>query len=240
MKKTLRIFVTLLSVLLLLSATAFSSSAAEFDFEAEIADFSETALNTETLTVGETHQPTAAVWLSNPNCKYYVSDSSVISVNGRGIVTAKAEGTSYVAFVALGGMSQIYCYHVEEAGFFSFLSGIGIWSFIVFCLILGVFVLLIASVIKSVKLDRAMRAVSSHPCEETARAALEEFSKINPIVRFNLSMGSDTRGVHFTYWRSVFNSVIAPSSAISGETKQALKESLERLNTWGLRSVKRS
>ena len=96
---------------------------------------------------------------------------------------------------------------------------------------------IIATARKSKRLDAVINAISERPCEETAKAALNEFTNMNVFVRFNLSNGSDTRGVHFTMWREVFNYTVIPCTSIKTETKEALRKALIRLNTHSLKPV---
>lgn len=265
MKKSIRTLTILIMAILLLVVAAMPVLAASFDFEAAIADFVETPLNTKTLKVGDTHSPLGSTWMGSPGVECYVSDPNVITVNNKGIVTAVGEGTAYIAFVPSEHMYEITCYKISDAtsgagtsvfesqdmikdiinndssGTGSIMSG----GFIAFAIIGSLFavffifvvVLLIATAQKSKKLDSAMQALANNPCQATAEAAVEEFSNINALLRFNISNGSDTRGIHFTMWREVFNSTVFPCRAIRPETKDALRTALVRLNTHSLKQV---
>lgn len=82
------------------------------DFETEIENFAESALNTYSLKIGEKHQPTAAVWAKGDNC--FTSDASVVTVAGNGTVTAVGRGTAYVIIKSsIGDMFDIYKYVVN-------------------------------------------------------------------------------------------------------------------------------
>ena len=118
----------------------------------------------------------------------------------------------------------------------------GFIVFIVGSVLFGIFFVLvviwmIATARKSRKLDSAMQAIVANPCQDTAEAAVEEFSNMNALLRFNLANGSDTRGVHFTMWREVFNFTVIPCRNIKSETKEALRQALIRLKTHSLKPV---
>jgi hypothetical protein len=99
------------------------------------------------------------------------------------------------------------------------------------------FVLVFASIGKARKLDTAMANIQANPCQETAEAAVKEFTKINKFVKMNLSMGGDNRGTHFTMWRETFNRVVIPCNKITPETKRALRLALISMTTHGLLDV---
>ena len=129
----------------------------------------------------------------------------------------------------------------ESSGIFSFMSGsfsiFGIFFVAVLTIIILVWILVISSIRKSKRLDKVMREILANPCQETAEAAVMEFSKINTFVRWNLSSGGDSRGVHFTMWREVFNNTVNPSPQIKNETKEALRKALISINVYGLNNV---
>lgn len=84
--------------------------------ESDIAGFYPDNFNCKELTIGETHKPSAAIWLNNGKGKVYSSDESVAVVSVSGIVTAKGKGTAYIKIVTSTGTSKIYRYTVNECG----------------------------------------------------------------------------------------------------------------------------
>ena len=108
---------------------------------------------------------------------------------------------------------------------------------IVLIFIVCIFVLIFASLGKAKKLDAAMGNLQICPNQANAEAAVLEFTKINPIVKTNLSMGGDKRGTHFSMWRSVFNNSVVSSDQIRIETKIALRNALISMSTYGLSEV---
>ena len=83
------------------------------DFAAEIAQFSESPLNTRELKVGNTTTANAAVWAQNGG-QCFTSDASVVTVSANGTVTAVGRGTAYVIVTAgFGNMFEITKYIVK-------------------------------------------------------------------------------------------------------------------------------
>lgn len=78
------------------------------DFASEIANFTSTSLNTNTLKIGDTHKP--LTWSS---AKHYVSDTSVINVDSNGEVTAVGKGTAYLITAVDESIYNVYKYVVN-------------------------------------------------------------------------------------------------------------------------------
>lgn len=272
MKRTVRVLACFLALLIgfLLAVPVYADG---FDMDKAISQFRSNSLNTFTLEVGEKTQLPMVAWT---DVTYYVSNVDVVSLSENGDVTAKAEGTAYIAIVASPTMYNVYCYRVEEVtapkdtsddeekgsllnafsafsdtssnsnSLFSSVFGAFGSVFTVVAILVGLGVLLV--VLKHVlqwrgrqkgrQLDRAMCALKERPCGETAEAAVREFSRVNRLVRFAMSLGGDSTGVHFDYWRQVFNGIVIPSDNISDTTKRALKDVLLRFGTRDLRMVK--
>lgn len=265
MKKPLKTLLSVVAVVILITAISIPVLATGFDFDTAIAEFSSNSLNTFALEVEETHTPTAAVWAQQGGATCYSNDETVVTVSKDGTVTAIGEGTAYVA-IDTGTMYELYCYKVSNKssnntpfvsdnkgllnnasnnnnGFDlgSLISG-GFTVATVGSVLVGIFIVfvvvwMIATAKKSRKLDKAMQAIVANPCQSTAEAAVEEFSNMNALLRFNLANGSDSRGVHFTMWRQVFNFTVIPCRNIKSETKEALRQALIRLNTHSLEPV---
>jgi len=259
MKRMTKLLTLIFTLMLCMACTL--SVVAEFDMDKAIETTS--SVQTKTVIVGDTVSVPSVAWT---DISYFVSDAAVLTVEGTKL-HAEKEGTAYLAIVEnRTEMYVLYRYNVKEKSTESTrgnVSGGGIsfdlpdlgntgktfsnfgkqFSFvslalpIVFCIIFLVFVLVIASAIKSKQLDNAMHHLSTNPCEETAQYAVRKFSRINFFVRWNLSLGSDTRGVHFTYWKSVFNGKVIPSKNIEKATKEKLRAALVKLNTWDLLHV---
>lgn len=259
MKRMTKLLALLFTLMLCMACTL--SVVAAFDMDKAIETTS--SVQTKTVTVGDTVSVPSVAWT---DISYYVSDAAVLTVEGTKL-HAEKEGTAYLAIVEnRTEMYMLYRYNVKEKSTESTrgnVSGGGIsfdlpdlgntgntfsdfgkqFSFvslalpIVFGIVFLVFVLVIASAIKSKQLDNAMHRLSANPCEETAQYAVRKFSRINFFVRWNLSLGSDTRGVHFTYWKSVFNGKVIPSKNIEKATKEKLRAALVKLNTWDLLHV---
>ena len=250
MKKIAKLGALLLAVWLCV-ACVLPAIAAKFDMD-EAIEKTKPAM-TKTLSVGEVTSVPSVAWT---DVSYYVSDGSVITLNGTSL-HAKGEGTAYLAIVSNRADTYVlYCYNVVEesessaqsglfgkmdksdvTNVFSGMSFIFIPVAIVFGIVVLAFILIIASSVASRRLDNAMQQLGANPCDHTAEAAVQAFTHINPIVRWNLSLGSDTRGVHFTLWKHVFNTAVVPSQRIKHETKVQLRAALVRVNTWGLLSV---
>lgn len=210
------------------------------------------------LKVGETFS------LQLSKTPYVSSDPSVVEIRQEGdytyVAVAVGKGTATVSGGSwMGNAQEEYSFTVKEkaknepakndfydfdepdtsdSGFSSLFSGglavFGIFFAIVFTLIILIVIWLVATLKKSRKLDSAMQAILSNPCQQTAEAAVAEFSQMHPLIRLNLANGSDTRGVHFTMWREVFRYTVLPCRAIKPETKEALRRALVHLNTYGL------
>lgn len=259
MKRIARIGALLLALLLAVMCV-LPAAADEFDMAEAIENTS--PVFTETLTVGETASVPTVAWT---DVSYYVSDMSVLVLNGH-TLSAKGEGRAYLAIVSnqASSMYMLYRYDVVKAsantntnptvnnpvadllnrtepsvGFSAHksLSGVRIVVPIVLVIMGLLFVVVIASAVKSRQLDAAMRQLSAHPCEETAQEAARVFRRINFFVRWNLSLGSDSRGVHFSLWKHVFNAKVIPSQNIKKSTKEELRAALVKLNTWDLLHV---
>lgn len=84
--------------------------------ESDILDFYPDNFNCEELAIGETHKPSASIWLNGGKGKAYSSDEAVATVSNSGVVTAKGKGTAYIKIVGATGMSKIYRYTVNESG----------------------------------------------------------------------------------------------------------------------------
>lgn len=110
-------------------------------------------------------------------------------------------------------------------------------TFVVFIFIASMFKLIFTSVKKCIKLNNAMDILAANPCQKTAEAAASEFTNIKKSVRYMLSRGGRKDGVNFEMWREVFNYTVVPCSAIKRETKEALRQALQSVGTFGLRST---
>ena len=84
----------------------------KLDYDAIIDSFVPDALNTFELSVGDTHNPNAAVWLQGSRGAVYSSDEAVVTVTELGKVTAVGQGTAYVIIVGGGKMNACYRYDV--------------------------------------------------------------------------------------------------------------------------------
>jgi len=114
MKKLCRIFLaTALLMALLASAAVPALADNDFNFHAAIDAWLPNAFNDRTLTVGQTHTPTAAVWAADGTC--YTSDPAVVAIDAQGTVTAVGEGRAYIAIVSSTGMYEVIRYTVSAS-----------------------------------------------------------------------------------------------------------------------------
>ena len=226
MKKMMKRIVALVLALLMMSSFALPVLAAE-RYE-------------EHMVVGETMS------LMFSNTPYESSDPDVVRVDHDGgnkytavaVGKGKATLTGATWMGAKGSEYEITVYKTKMGYTVGFVGGIGGAMFIIVpAFMICIVILLVASVIKSKRLDDAMTAIMRNPCQATAEAAVKEFSRVNGIVRFNLASGGDRKGVHFSMWRDCFNRVVIPAANIRVETKQALRDAMVRLNTHSLLEV---
>lgn len=235
MKRLNKIILSLVLVAIILSLTVVSVSADTFEWTMEIG---------EDLSLGLSDTP------------YESSDTSVVEIEHDGgnkyTAVAVGEGTAKITggtWMGHKGTTYKITVHGPAAeGFLKIFDPFGdglslggiLWGlpFIIIPLFIAcIFVLVFASIAKARKLDNAMHNISANPCQETAEAAVLQFTKINFFVRINLSMGSDSRGTHYTMWRDVFNHTVLPCPAIRMDTKEALRQALVRMNTHHLLPV---
>ncbi len=92
----------------------------EIDYQELIDNFVPDNLNTFTLSVGESHKPSASLWLNgeggNMQTDVYSSNPAVAEVGSLGKVTGIAPGEAYIIITASNGLnslSQVYKYIVE-------------------------------------------------------------------------------------------------------------------------------
>lgn len=112
MKQSLKTLLSLVAVVILITAISIPVLATGFDFDTAIAEFKSTPLNTIALKVNETHTPTAALWAQQGIATCYSNNETVVTVSKEGTVTAVGEGTAYVA-IDTGAMYELYCYNVS-------------------------------------------------------------------------------------------------------------------------------
>lgn len=112
MKQSLKTLLSLVAVLILITAISIPVLATGFDFDTAIAEFKSTPLNTIALKVNETHTPTAALWAQQGIATCYSNNETVVTISKEGTVTAVGEGTAYVA-IDTGAMYELYCYNVS-------------------------------------------------------------------------------------------------------------------------------
>lgn len=86
----------------------------QLDYDEIIDSFVADTYNTFKLEVGETHKPSAALWVKKGNGQVYSSDEDVVTVTKYGKVTAEEPGTAYVIIVGSTGMYEVYQYTVVE------------------------------------------------------------------------------------------------------------------------------
>lgn len=235
MKRLTKFILPLMLVAMILSLTVVTVAADTFEWTMEIE---------ETLSLSLSTTP------------YESSDTSVVKIEHDGgnkyTAVAVGEGTAKITggtWMGHKGTEYKITVHGPAAeGFLKIfdpkgdgisLGGIlwGLPFILIPAFIACIFVLVFASIAKARKLDNAMHNISATPCQQTAEAALAQFTKINFFVRINLSMGSDSRGTHYTMWRDVFNNTVIPSPAIRMDTKEALRQALVRMNTHHLLPV---
>ena len=78
-----------------------------------IENFVPSSLNTTELYVGDSHSPTAAVWVQGGNKdRVYSDNTDVVTVSPYGKVTAVGEGEAHVVIKGLGNMHEVYLYKV--------------------------------------------------------------------------------------------------------------------------------
>lgn len=84
------------------------------DFADAIENFSPDGFNDKTLRVGQTHTPTAAVWLSAMGSGVYISQSGIVTVSKEGTVRGEASGTVYLLYKGVSDMHEVYRITVTE------------------------------------------------------------------------------------------------------------------------------
>lgn len=139
-------------------------------------------------------------------------------------------GNSLVLISALSVMARRVMTPMLSAGMGGFFSVFSVFF-------IAILLIVVFSVAKAVALNSVMRRLGEEPTQENAELAVAEFTRINPIIRWNLSLACDSQGVSFTMWRAVFNNNVIPSKKIRWETKEALRKAMIRVNTYGLRHV---
>lgn len=152
-----------------------------------------------------------------------------------------AEDNPYGNIEDLQKLNEEMMKNSPAAGALDMMDGMTTFMSIFFPLVLGlvifIWVFMILSIRKAKELDQIMETISVSPTQENAEIALDKFSSIGGLRRFAISSGSDTRGVHFSMWRDIFNRVIVPSANIKTATKEALRQAMIRLNTRDLKPV---
>ena len=240
-----RLFAVILLIALMACTLVIPAAAATFEWPMEVGD---------------------DLSLSASDTPYVSSDTSVVEIrhDGGTHYTAIAVGPGTATLTGatwMGAKSQDYLITVKDPAansqpslnpsqlmqepdtnglfkkVFSISPGFTLFFVAVSLFIACLFVLIFASIGKARKLDTAMANIQANPCQETADAAVKEFTKINKFVKMNLSMGGDNRGTHFTMWRKTFNHVVVPCNKITPETKNALRLALISMTTHGLREV---
>ena len=69
MKKTIKTLVVMVMAVIMLTASAIPALASDFDFATSISAFKSNSNNTFTLNSGETHSPSAALWVQRAEDK---------------------------------------------------------------------------------------------------------------------------------------------------------------------------
>lgn len=226
MKKMTKRIVAVLMAMLLISALALPVAAAQ-RYE-------------EHMVVGETKS------LMLSSTPYESSDPDVVRVDHDGgsnyTAVAVGKGTATLTgatWMGAKGSEYEITVHKTKIGYtVGSVGGFGGAMFVIVpVFMVVVFITLVASIIKAKKLDSSIHNLTNNPCQATAEAAIKAFNGVKGLVRINLSLGGDSRGVHFTMWRDCFNRVVIPSRNIRPETKEALRQALVRMNTHSLLAV---
>ena len=108
---------------------------------------------------------------------------------------------------------------------------------LIFSLCMVIFTHIVLAIVKSQKINKAMREISFLPNEQTVYQAIDVLENTKGLVKYMVSSAGRSRGVHFEMWRDVFNNVVIPCSYIKPEVKRELREQLVKFNTYGLRNV---
>ena len=88
-------------------------SNSKVNWDEYIENFVPSSLNTTELYVGDSHSPTAAVWVQGGNKdRGYSDNTDVVTVSPYGKVTAVGEGEAHVVIKGLGNMHEVYLYKV--------------------------------------------------------------------------------------------------------------------------------
>ena len=254
MKKTLTIIIALVMALLMLASAIAPALAEEFNFDPIIARFEEKGGTTEELTVGDTHRARTNFWLDKETTQCHISDESVISYSD-GTITAKSKGTAYYVLIDGEGQYIVTRYVVKDrplkekilAGIFG--DGSALFNFfnsfkpvyLMFLIgpmfIVAIVIFVICTITTVIRLDKAMQDISKNPCEETVKAAADAFNGVKGLIRWNICLGGESRGINFPMWRSVFNGPVISARNVSVQAKEELRKGLVNVNTYGLKPV---
>lgn len=94
-----------------MQAQAQTQTQPSFSYEEMIESFVPDAFNCQSITVGGSHKPNAAIWLTTGKGEVYSSDETVVTVSQLGKVTAVGEGEAYV-IISCGTLFQVMRYTV--------------------------------------------------------------------------------------------------------------------------------
>lgn len=253
-----KLFAIILVALVLMTMAIPTLAAEDFDFEPYISDFAPTTFTDVTLNVGETDIPTASVHLSSGKGEVHCSNEAVVKVNSKGVVTAVGEGTAYVVIIADHGEDYTYRYTVTtesqtdnsqmmelpshkelldsvtaDSPFSGIFSLVSVGSVLIFAFFVLALSFIISAICRVNKLNKALDAAISNPCQETAENVIEACGRFKGLYRINMNFP-------FESMRNAFNEYLNPCPSIRTETKQELRMRLAELDTRGLHPVEKT
>lgn len=227
-----------------LNITCFAKS--DIDFDTYTEGFSPNGLNTFSLEVGESHTPTAAIWLSYEGAYAASSDTSVVTVSETGDVTAKGEGSAYVVFVGSANMNEVYRYDVtvpnvatqsvketndnnseldKSSGLFDKSPiKLMIIPFAVFAVFFVItFSVSVSSVRKVSQIKNTLSQLSINPCQQTAVDFVKAL-KVNAMQRHMIANSHEYKGgIPKRDCVDVYNNIVIPCVEIDDDTKKEMQ-----------------